>query len=320
MKNKLSTDAYKKRKNDIIREMNEKRQRQRDRALKVPKKDRVVNLDPTMLTVAEKRSGKQRRFEKAVASAQGKAVKGLSRKADKRGLPEAERIESKPAPKYETELRDGESMIAFLNRLNKEKNDHMRENKKTLRATNPRKIAYNKERRMRAAEKILDKKIDEQKEKEFYGVRERIAFGDIVERPPSFDDISLPTNKKAAARSSNLAILTKALAQADADVKAKYGDLVDATGAEEEEQEEDEEAAKRPRKISQQERAKLLADARQNQRKAEVEKARLQAQMAYRDLKAKRGHKGMAALATHGETLRVSTQTAMQALQSVDED
>jgi len=132
----------------------------------------------------------------------------------------------------------------------------------------------------------------------------------VADRPPSFDDITLPTNKKAAARSSNLAILNEALARANADVKAKYAI------AEDEEEEEDNEDA--PKRVSKEERAKMLAEARAKQRKAEVEKIRLQAQMAYRELKSRRGHKGMSALAVHGETLRQGAQSAMQNLQNVD--
>jgi len=166
------------RKREIIKQMNEKRQRERERVLKAPKK-KEFNLDPTVESVSTKKSRQQLAFERSVAAAKTGVVKKTRRGPDRKGLAEEDIVKTNVTPKFETEMRDGESMVSFLNRLNREKNEFIKQTAKPLKAVSEKKKAYMKERKAKLAQKKIDKEYDRLKDREFEGRPEYIPFGEV---------------------------------------------------------------------------------------------------------------------------------------------
>lgn len=215
-----------------------------------------------------------------------------------------------------------------------------------------------KERKLKKDERKLMREADRIEDERFKGLREDIEFGDVVDRPPSFDDIALPSRKRGGAAGgamSNIEILNRALAEAakkaaDAERALNGGDddeededgaragssssnskgglgkyasvrrHVESAQAEraEEEARARREAAKNA--MTAEKRQQMLAQARAELRRAEIDKAREQAQQAYRDIKARsgRGGGGFAALTSGNSQLRMGQAVAQSRLESVD--
>jgi len=249
-------------------------------------------------------------------------------------------------PKMKTELHDGQSLRQFRNKLREEEINAVKVGNKALaeaaKGNSERRKLKLKERKLKHDERRLLKRVDRDEEARFRGEQDDVVFGDTVDRPPSFDDIALPAQKQKGGRMSNLEILNKALAEAAK--KAKAAEAAASGGAEDDARGKgkrgsrdefadvrrhlDSEAAeaalvaeeKRRAAVSFEQRQAMLAQARADLRRAEIERARAQAQLAYRDMKAKsgRGGRGFAALTGGDSQLRSGAQVAQRRLESVD--
>jgi uncharacterized protein with PIN domain len=207
------------------------------------------------------------------------------------------KVEALPVPEFKTELRENESMRDFENRLRMERLRIERGMGTFEHKTSQRRLDYKRERRQEKAEKKRAKKAGEEKDDEFTGSTDHIAFGDRVERPPCFEDLALPGDafmklNRTKKEESNLEKLQKALKTANSDVRSQFSNVENPT--------ETDEQRKIRIKLQQEERKKLLDQAREQQRQVTVEKARIQAQEAYKQLKSKRG----------GSTVNIGNLTA----------
>lgn len=158
-------------------------------------------------------------------------------------------------------------------------------------------------RKVLLKERKQAKRVDSIKEEEFKGKVERIPFGEVVDRPPSFDDLKLPGDSALdkPKKLSNTDKLAKALQEADPTVRAKYqgllgnkgdvasrGKLLDDQGYLRQHLDKTLDTSKGSAPITKADRERLLREAREKKRQAELEKTRQSAMAAYADLKQKR--------------------------------
>eukprot|EP00461_Guttulinopsis_vulgaris_P004595 UN04597 len=250
------------------------------------------------------------------------------RKADTRGLAPEDIVRVKDVDEYKTEKRESESIEKFELRVRMEQIRKEKVANKFEKHASAAKQEYRRNKRALKQEKKLKKLEEEEKDKAFYGKPEQIKFGEVVHRPPSFDDIVLPGekgNQLDGKRMSNLEKLQKALSSMEKDTKKKQKALHLGEPLDDEEDKADENdpmvqlMRQQEKKMKEAQREKQLKEAREKQRAVEIEKAKLQAQMAYQQMKNKRGNNpSLSSLAGIGATLRQATSQAMRDLNSVD--
>lgn len=258
-----------------------------------------------------------------------KPLKRRRREADTYGLAPTEVIRAKDADEFNTEKREGESMEKFENRLRMER---LRKEKALrsafVKQSSEAKQEYRREKRRLKSEKKAHLASEAEKDRRYDGSVEKIAFGERVDRPPSFDDIVLPGDHKGnqldAGKLSNLEKLQRALTNMEKDTKRKTRmDAAEDQAAAAEQVDDNDPMVQMMRaqekKMKEQQREKQLKEARERQRAVEVEKARLQAQLAYQQMKTKRGNSAnLSSLQGIGSQLGRASSQASKDLQSVD--
>lgn len=251
------------------------------------------------------------------------------RRADTQGLDRlvVKKIKEKNAAEeipveFKTAVRENESVEKYEHRLRMEQLRIQRGMSDYGSKTSERKLEYKRDRRAQKQVKKVARLREDEKDEDFTGHTEHVAFGEVVERPPSFADMVLPgeTLTLAGAQKrrpeTNLELLQMALKTANSSVRNQFGgdnndhnDDDDDNGMEDDPRKR--EFLAQQRKQKQKEREALLKVAREKQRQVDLEKAKLQAQAAYQQLKNKRGgdSKGKASMGS----LTASTQTIYQA-------
>lgn len=275
------------------------------------------------------------------------------RKADTKGLEPELKLKSAPSIKLKAEIRPGETLQRFENRLKLEKERVERAQLSGFDdvRVSSRRIEYKRDRRHDKADRKRAKETDKALDDHFRGSAEKIAFGDVVQRPPSFADLKLPgAVSLEPKRMSNLEKLSKALdtatTQVQQEVKSLRNDnvrlqaMVDNDDSENDSDDDylydkTEQKLRQQRRILKQldlqkrqaqqaDRARALEDARKSHHALELEKMRYQSQLAYQQMKAKRSKTSastgasMADLTRATDGIRREDRSAMKTLSDVD--
>jgi len=198
-------------------------------------------------------------------------------------------------PKLRVEMREGESLKRFTRRINAELSKRLEVINSEKKLRSEKKREYAKARRQKQKEKKMKATRDAELDRIADGEVEDIPFGEVVTRPPEFDIIPKPAEKKKEEKQMlRMVELAKMLSG-----KAKIANSDESKAVAPAVEETKTHAAKLVRrKPTPEERAALIEKAKQQAHEAEVARHREQVMAAYRALREKKmhGHKGMSSL------------------------